>query len=1082
MQAPEIPANEPARLQALRSYDVLDTPAEPAFDALTTLAAHIAGVPIALVSLVDADRQWFKSRYGLDAPETPRDVSFCGHVVATDAPLIVPDAWQDERFADNPLVTGGPRVRFYAGVPLRTETGLVVGTLCTIDHVARELTDTQREMLNLLARQVIDQLELRRKNMLLAAKLREVETYRSELEATLAKVSEARSLVQSILGSANYAIIETTPDGTIREFNAAAERMLGYSASEVIGKVTPMLHVVDEVVARTQSLSAELGIPIEPSFETIVAMARWGIPDENEWTYVRKDGSRFPVDLSVTARRAPNGDIVGFVGIARDVSARKRAEAKLRESEVRLEAVFAGMAEGVVIHDRTGAIKEANAAAERILGLSRDQLLGRAPGDARWVTKHPDGSPFPGEQHPAMVTLRTGEPQQDVIMAVAKASGEQVLVSINSEPLQLFSDSSAPDAVVATFRDITLQARTEQALVEQRLAVQESETRLRSIIDTAVDAMITINERGLIERVNPAVEKLFGYAPSELLGGNVKVLMPSPDHEQHDGYLANYVKTGARKVIGIGREVTAGRKDGTTFPAELAVSEFFLAGQRHFTGVIRDISDRKRVERMQSEFVSTVSHELRTPLTSIRGSLGLISGGVLGEIPKEAKEYVDIALSNSDRLVRLINDILDMEKMRSGSMDFRLQATDLGAAVRSAMAANEGFAASHQTGLTIVGEIPAGEVLVDPDRLAQVLTNLLSNAAKFSPPGAQVELSAERIGERFRVSIRDHGPGIPKEFEGRIFERFSQADASSTRQKGGTGLGLNITKAIVEKMRGRVGFQPAEGGGTVFFFDLPYLHPVLSEGPAAPTASRVLVCEDDPDVSRLLETLLCGAGYVVHVAPTLERARRLLSQNKYDAITLDLVLADGEGSVLIAELRGAPATRQIPIIVVSGSNRQLGAAAVLVSAVIVKPFDETSLLAAVATALLSAHNAIPRLLHVEDDPDIRRIVRKTLPAAWEVISADSLRTARHALAEGEFDLVLLDLSLPDGRGDELLGLMGGAQVIIFSALDASAELSRRVSAALVKSRSTQVDVRDKIISLISGKGADASHTGWKEAP
>jgi len=934
VKAPGKPANEEARLDALRSYEVLDTPAEPAFDALTTLAAHIANVPIALVSLVDDERQWFKSRYGLEAPETPREVSFCGHVVTNDTALTVPDALEDARFRDNPLVTGEPRVRFYSGVPLRTDEGFVLGTLCAIDHRARELTSQQRAMLDLLARQVVDQLELRRKNLLLDKRLQELD--------------EVKSRVQSILASANYSIIETTPDGTIREFNAAAERMLGYAAAEVIGNISPaVIHDLDEVVARTHALSEELGVSLSPGFETFIAKARRGIPDEREWTYVRKDGSRFPVDLSVTARLGPSGEIVGFMGIASDISARKEAESLLRKSE--------------------------------------------------------------------------------------------------------------------------------EALREQQRAVQDSETRLRSIIDTAVDGIITIDTRGCIESANPAVERLFGLKPSDLTGRHVKVLIPTRDHSQTDAFLGSLLARSDERLVGIVREVEGLRKDGSTFPAELVISEFALEGSRHFTGIVRDISDRKRVERLQSEFVSTVSHELRTPLTSIRGSLGLIAGGVLGEIPKDAKEYVDIAVSNSDRLVRLINDILDMEKIQSGSMEFRLHATDLSVAMRSAMDANQAFANAHHTHLTITGSIPPGEVLVDPDRLAQVLTNLISNACKFSPPGAAVELSVARERGQFRVSVRDHGPGIPKEFEGRIFERFAQADASTTRQKGGTGLGLSITRALVEKMRGRVGFQPAEGGGTQFFFDLPYFHPIKTGSASPPSTMHVLVCEDDPDVSRLLEKLLGAAGYSVHVAPTLERARRLLTQNRYHAMTLDLMLADGESSALISELRSTEATRHIPIIIVSGSERQLGPAAVLVTDVIVKPFDEARLVEAVSNAAIGHARERPRLLHVEDDPDLRRIVQKTLPETWEVVSVDTLRAAKQALAEHPFDLVLLDLTLPDGGGDELLEFVGGAQVIIFSAEDASSDLSRRVSAALVKSRSTPGDVRDRIISLISESRAPRNH-------
>ncbi|HEX7481430.1 MAG TPA: ATP-binding protein [Polyangiales bacterium] len=572
MKKPGVPANEVERLNKLRQYEILDTPPELAFDDLTALAAHIADVPIALVSLMDADRQWFKSRYGLEAPQTPRDVSFCGHVVASGVSLLVHDAHADERFADNPLVTGEPHVRFYAGVPLRTWDGYVLGTLCTIDHQPRELTAKQRELLGTLAQQVVDQLELRRQTLALRAR-------QAILQTDLRETSDVASRLQSILASANVSIIETTPDGTIREFNAAAERMLGYTAREVVGKSTPaLIHDAAEVHARAQELTAELGVPIEPGFDAFVAKARSAGADEREWTYVRKDGSRFPVHLSITPRRDRRGEVIGYMGIA------------------------------------------------------------------------------------------------------------------------------------------------------------------------------------------------------------------------------------------------------------------------------SDISDRKRVERLQSEFVSTVSHELRTPLTSIRGALGLVAGGVTGELPGAAKEYIEIALSNTDRLMRLINDILDIEKIQSGSMDFRSRATDLGDVVKGAVTANAAFASAHRVRLLVSPELPAGEVLVDPDRLTQVLTNLISNATKFSPAEAAVELSVHRLDERFRVSVRDHGPGISEEFRSRIFQRFAQADTSSTRSKGGTGLGLSISKAIVEKLHGEIGFEPAPGGGTVFFFELPYLPPVVDAAPGSAHAAAVLVCEEDPEL------------------------------------------------------------------------------------------------------------------------------------------------------------------------------------------------------------------------------------------
>jgi PAS domain S-box-containing protein len=228
-----------------------------------------------------------------------------------------------------------------------------------------------------------------------------------------------------------------------------------------------------------------------------------------------------------------------------------------------------------------------------------------------------------------------------------------------------------------------------------------------------------------------------------------------------------------------------------------------------------DITELRRIDRMKTEFVSTVSHELRTPLTSIRGSLGLISGGVAGELPEAVKSLVGIAKNNCERLIRLINDILDSEKIESGKLRLDLQVVDIRQLVQQALAANEGFAGQHSVRLVMRAPETPLHVRIDSDRMTQVLTNLLSNAVKFSPAGSPVEVRLSRTAQKVRVEVVDVGPGIPDEFSARIFQKFSQADSSDTRQKGGTGLGLNISRALVEKMGGTIGFSSKAGVGTV---------------------------------------------------------------------------------------------------------------------------------------------------------------------------------------------------------------------------------------------------------------------------
>jgi PAS domain S-box-containing protein len=237
--------------------------------------------------------------------------------------------------------------------------------------------------------------------------------------------------------------------------------------------------------------------------------------------------------------------------------------------------------------------------------------------------------------------------------------------------------------------------------------------------------------------------------------------------------------------------------------------------------VVRDITDSKKVERLKSEFVATVSHELRTPITSIRGSLGLIAAGASGPLAEKTKSLVDIALRNSDRLGHLINDLLDIEKIESGKMHFELEHHLLAQLVEQAIEANHGYAESFNVRLTFAQPSDDATVYIDPYRLLQVLANMLSNAIKFSPVGSTVEIAILQVDHKIRVSVRDHGPGIPAEFHSRIFQKFSQADSSDARNKNGTGLGLSICKAIVEQLEGRIGFDSEIGTGTTFFFELP---------------------------------------------------------------------------------------------------------------------------------------------------------------------------------------------------------------------------------------------------------------------
>lgn len=368
-------------------------------------------------------------------------------------------------------------------------------------------------------------------------------------------------------------------------------------------------------------------------------------------------------------------------------------------------------------------------------------------------------------------------------------------------------------------------------------ALQESLLDTQAILDHAVDGILTIDGQGTVCSFNRAASYIFGYVTEEILGRNVSMLMPEPDRSRHDSYIERYHASGVPRIIGFGREVEGRRKDGTLFPMELAVSQVAQQGQPLYVGLVRDVSERKQMEQIRAELVSTVSHELRTPLTAIAGALGLLAGGVLGTLPGEARQMIDIAHKNSLRLTHLINDLLDIEKLGAGKMRLDLQTQPLMPLVEQTLEATRAYAEQHQVRCELVRRADV-QVRVDSVRLQQILTNFLSNAARFSPPGKRVEVAVHGKPGAVRVEVIDRGPGIPEAFRDRIFQKFSQAGSPATRKDGGSGLGLAISKELAERMNGMVGFTSQAGTGTCFYVELPIPETDATAPPETPATHR----------------------------------------------------------------------------------------------------------------------------------------------------------------------------------------------------------------------------------------------------
>lgn len=341
--------------------------------------------------------------------------------------------------------------------------------------------------------------------------------------------------------------------------------------------------------------------------------------------------------------------------------------------------------------------------------------------------------------------------------------------------------------------------------------------KINSILDNMVDSVITADRELIIKSCNLATEKMFNFNTSEIIGTQFGQLFSSEDYEEINEFNLKDFSTN------INLNINGIRKNGEVFPVELSIGSIILDNEQLYIIVVRDITIRKEVDKIKNEFISIVSHELRTPLTSIKGAVGLVAGGALGILPEKANEMLKVANSNCSRLSNLINDILDMEKIESGKMDFSLKENNIISIINEAVESNLTYASQFNVTLNFSNTIECINVLADREKMIQVLSNLISNAIKFSPTNEIIEISVEVIDKIVRVSIEDKGIGVPEEYKNKLFHKFIQVDSSDTRKKGGTGLGLSICKAIIKQHNGTISFDSTLNEGSTFYFELPLL-------------------------------------------------------------------------------------------------------------------------------------------------------------------------------------------------------------------------------------------------------------------
>jgi len=567
-------------------------------------------------------------------------------------------------------------------------------------------------------------------------------------------------------------------------------------------------------------------------------------------------------------------------------------------------------------------------------------------------------------------------------------------------------------ASLILYRDILMRNRAEAELARLK---HQYELTLQSV----ADGIQVLDLQGNTAFVNPAAARMLGYAAEELLGQSMHDILhqtkpngvPHPREEcpLHAPRKEGNLRQDMRELFR--------RKDGTGFPVEYLSAPIREHGTVVGTVVtFRDISERQAVERMKDEFVSVVSHELRTPLTSIRGALGLLTSGLIGTLPEKGQRMLEIAVNNTDRLVRLINDILDLERIQSGKVALQRQLCDADALLTQATGEMQGMA--EKAGVTfVVTPHSSLRLWVDPDRIVQTLTNLLSNAIKFSPEGGTVWVSMARENEEAVVTVRDQGRGIPADKRESVFERFQQVDASDARTKGGTGLGLTICRSIIQQHGGRIWVESRLGEGSAFSFTVP-LWQEAESGSIPPEGSPlVLACDDDPSVLAVIQAALERKGYQVVTTTTGHEAVAQAEARQPAVILLDILMPHMNGWDTMAALQRKPETRRIPIIIFSILS-PYGTPLLNTDFVqwVQKSSDETVLLQALKRALEERAKAA-QVLIVEDDPDLAKVLVSMLRRHG--IKTAQARTGQEAIQQCERlrpDLLVLDLLLPEGDG------------------------------------------------------------------
>ena len=872
------------------------------------------------------------------------------------------------------------------------------------------------------------------------------------------------ALQKAIFDSANFSSIATDAKGVIQIFNVGAERMLGYAAADVVNQSTPAdISDPQELIARAAELSAELETPITPGFEALVFKAARGIEDIYELTYIRKDGSRFPAVVSVTALRDAQNDIIGYLLIGTDNTARKHAEEALLKAGALQKAIFDSANFSSIATDAKGVIQIFNVGAERMLGYAAVDVMNKiTPADisdpqevierAKTLTAELGTPITPGFE---ALVFKASRGIEDIYeLTYIRKDGSRFPAVVSVTALRDAQNDIIGYLLIGTDNTVRKQIEADQKQLDQRLRDQQFYTR--SLIESSIDAIMTTNPSGIITDVNKQMEALTGCTRDELIGAPFKSSFTDPQRAE----AAIKLVLGEKKVSNY--ELTARARDGKETVVSFNASTFYDR-DRKLQGVFaaaRDVTERKRLDvelesaksvaekasLAKSDFLSNMSHEIRTPMNAI---IGMSYLALKTELTPRQRDYINKIQGAGRHLLSIINDILDFSKIEAGKLtvertEFELvNVLDNVAALFSQKTAAKGlelvFDVDKQVPHALIG---------DPLRLGQILINYCNNAVKFTESG-EIDILI-RLKEQTEqevllyCAVCDTGIGLTREQMGRLFQRFSQADTSTTREFGGTGLGLAIAKKLAELMGGEVGVESVPGKGSTFWFTAR-LGKGMGQQPKLALAGdlqgkRVLVVDDNENARLALEDLLSSIGFKVDQAASGTAAIDAVAQAEGQGVPYDIVFLDWQmpglnGIDTARGLRSLTLGHPPHMIMVTayGSEEVIKSAeSTGIEEVLIKPVNASVLFESVVRLLGGAADGIrtvggmpsdvfaqlgaikgARILLVEDNELNQEVAIDLLTdVGFSVDLAENGQIALDKVRLTEYDLVLMDMQMP----------------------------------------------------------------------